>query len=68
MPNKKFCRKCDFRHVPPSGRNCKRAQESEVQESTSSAIQVSYDSSSGMSLVSSDVENGHYQATKTVFK
>ena len=25
--NKKFCKKCDERHVPPTGRNCKRAVE-----------------------------------------
>ena len=63
MPNKKFCRKCDFRHVPPTGRNCKRNQDSQVQASTSSTTRVSNDSSCDMSLVSSDVENVQYQAT-----
>ena len=23
MPNKKYCKKCDTKHVPPIGRNCK---------------------------------------------
>ena len=64
MPNKKFCRKCDFRHVPPTGRNCKRTEDSKVQVSTSPASgKVSNDSSSDMSLVSSDVEDVQYQAT-----
>ena len=22
MPNKKFCKKCDTRHIPPTERNC----------------------------------------------
>ena len=63
MPNKKFCRKCDCRHLPPTGRNCRKNQDVEVQVSTSSATQVSNDSTSDMSLVSSDRENVQYQAT-----
>ena len=60
MPNKKFCRKCDCKHVPPTGRNCKRNQDTDV-PATSPATQVSNDSSSDMSLVSSDAENLQYQ-------
>ena len=63
MPNKKFCGKCDSKHVPPTGRNCKRSQDLEVQESTSATPHVLNDSSSDMSLVSSDAENVQYQAT-----
>ena len=63
MPKKKFCRKCDCRHLPPTGRNCRKNQDAEVQASTSSATQVSNDSSADMSLVSSDAENVQYQAT-----
>ena len=63
MPNKKFCRKCDCKHVPPTCRNCKITQDSEVQVSTSPATQVSNGLSSDMSLVSSDAEDVQYQAT-----
>ena len=63
MPNKKFCRKCDSKHVPPTGKNCRRSQDLEVQASTSTTTHVSNDSSSDMSLVSSDAENSQYQAT-----
>ena len=63
MPNKKFCSKCDSKHVPPTGRNCRRSQDLEVQASTSTTTHVSNDSSSDMSFVSSDAENGQYQAT-----
>ena len=31
--NKKFCKKCEERHVPPTGRNCKRAVEDQVSNS-----------------------------------
>ena len=49
--------------MPPTRRNCKRTQDSEVQVSTSPATQVSNGSSSDMSLVSSDAEDVQYQAT-----
>ena len=35
MPNKKYCKKCDTKHVPPTGRNCKiTAEEAEVDNVT----------------------------------
>ena len=60
MLNKKLARKCDCKHVPPTGRNCRRNQDLEVPASTSSATQVSNDSSSDMPLVSSGAENVQY--------
>ena len=35
MPNvnKKFCKKCEGRHVPPTGRNCKRAVKDQTNNS-----------------------------------
>ena len=63
MQTKKFCRKCDFRHVPPTGGNCKRTQDLEVQLSTSPVTQMSNDSSSDLSLVSSDVEDVQFKTT-----
>ena len=41
MPNKKFCRKCGDKHLPPTGRNCVQTLSSVCQPSTSPASSVS---------------------------
>ena len=37
MPNKKFCKKCGDKHLPPTGRNCVQAFSPERQSSSSPA-------------------------------
>ena len=53
MPNKKFCMKCDEKHLPPTGRNCVRfsSPERQMHASPVSAIstEASLASSAGVS-------------------
>ena len=39
MPNKKFCKKCGDKHIPPTGRNCVKS--SPVRQLQSSSVSLS---------------------------
>ena len=39
MPNKKFCKKCGDKHVPPTGRNCVKS--SPVRQLQCSSVSLS---------------------------
>ena len=59
MPNKKFCKKCGDRHLPPTGRNCVQASSPVRQPSNSPASM----SSTGTSHLTAGEASSGDQAT-----